>query len=153
MREAPLPPTLTDEDDAQYIAEADAAIRSAQKKVTEFPQIVRECLFQYFHDQRALTAGGYDDTYSVDEARRWVEHGYLKWEEDEDQRLTLRRDQPEIDEAVASLRQVDEMVFDSSFFDGTSKAGDWIKPFLKSKYGISDPTFQLRPVWEALDSL
>lgn len=56
----------------------------------------------------------------------------------------------EADDALARVR---ECAFDGGGMASTSEAGDWIKPFLKERYGIIDPVFELRPVWEALDLL
>jgi hypothetical protein len=154
VKEAPPPPELEERDEAaQGIAQARAAIEVAQKHMGELPAVVREGLFQYHHDGRPLTVGGIKDRYSVDEARKWVEHGYLTWVEDEPQMVTPRTAAPEVDEADSAVGSVREMVFGGASWDSRAEAGPWIRPLLKEEFGIADPTFELRPVWEALGFL
>lgn len=151
--DAPEPPELSGDEDAQALAEVATTINNAAEKMKLLPNIAREALFQYFHGRNTLTVGGSGDSYSLEDARRYEEKGYLQWVEDVEQEATIRRDQPEVEEAVAALRQVREFVFDGLNYEGEAKAEDWVKPMLKSSYGITDPTFELRPVWEALGFL
>jgi TIR domain len=131
-------------------AEAEAVIDETAELATELPAIAREALFQYFHDRQPLTVGGSHDRYSMTDGKWADEHGYLVWSDDQPQALTVRHDQPEIEECEVALGTVRRTVFDGSPFIGVAKAGEWARPFLNERYGVSDPTFELRPVWEAL---
>lgn len=150
MDAAPPAPTLAQDENARYLAEADLAISLAKRRMDELPRIVKEAMFQHYHDGRSLTVGGAEDTFPVGQARKEVEQGYLSWVEDEPQTVTARWSQPDVDKAKDALNAVRESVFDGTSFHARSDAGDWIAPYLKEKYELDDPTFELRPVWEAL---
>jgi hypothetical protein len=151
--EAPAAPQMEGDETAQAIAEAESAIEVAQNHLKELPDIVRESLFQYYHDGRPVTVGGLTDRFATDTARVNVEQGYLSWVEDEPQTVTPRHQQPQVDNAESALRSVRDIVFSGQSFESRSEAADWIRPLLKDKYGIQDPTFELRPVWQALGFL
>jgi hypothetical protein len=151
---APSSPTLDETDETtRAIGEAKAAIEVARRHMQDLPPIVREALFQQYHDARPLTVGGYSDTFSTDVARQNVEQGYLTWIEDSEQMVTPRTDQPTVDDADSSLRSLRETVFEGVSWDSRAEAPTWIRPLLKDAFGIADPTFELRPTWEALELL
>jgi hypothetical protein len=147
---APAPPELEEDETAAHLAEALSALELAKARLSDLPAIAREALFLHFHDAQPLTVGGFSDGFSVEDGRRNVEAGDLKWEEDEAQVVTVRHEQPEIEEAESALEQVRDLVFDGTSYEGRARAGDWIRPLLKERFGITDPVFELRPVWESL---
>ena len=138
---------------AEGVARAQALIEEAARLATVAPKIVREALYQYFHDRRALTVGGSEDVFTVFDAKSAVEHGYLNWDDDTPQALTLRHEQPAVADLEAALKAVRQFVFDGVAFEGKAEAGEWVRPLLKDRYAISDPTFELRPVWDSLGFL
>lgn len=138
---------------AEGVARAQALIEEAARQATAMPKIVREALYQYFHDRRALTVGGSEDVFTVFDAKSAVEHGYLNWDDDQPQALTLRHEQPAVADLEAALKSVRQSVFDGVVFEGKAEAGEWVRPLLKDRYAIGDPTFELRPVWKALGFL
>lgn len=131
----------------ESVARAQALIEVAGQKAREVPTIVREALYQYFHDRRPLTVGGSGDAYTVLDAKAAVEHGFLNWDDDQPQALTVRHEQPTVADVEAALRGVRQAVFDGVAFEGKAEAGEWVRPLLKERYAVSDPTFELRPVW------
>jgi hypothetical protein len=137
----------------QFLAEAEGAIELAAKKMDALPSIAAEALFQLFHAGQPLTVGGASDEFDVDVARKYEEDGFLSLVEDLDQAVMPRRENPTIEEAESALKQVREIVFDGVSPYGRASAGERSKPLLKDKYGITDPTFELRPVWESLGFL
>lgn len=151
--EPPEAPELKGDETAELLQEAESAIENAKGKVGPLPDIVREALFQHFHSGNPLTVGGMEDRFTLDVAQRNVELGYLAWVEDEQQLVTIRRSNPDIDEALGALKWVREVVFEGVSYEGEAKAQNWAKPLLKNRFGITDPTFELRPVWEALGFL
>ncbi len=153
FEEAPPAPVLEQEEHVQYQAEVEGAIELAARKTSVLPPIAVEALFQFFHSGHPLTVGGESDRFPVETARRYEEEGYLSLVEDQEQAVTPRREHPDVGAAESALEQVRELVFDGVSFNSQAVAGDWAKPLLKEKYGISDPTFELRPAWEALGFL
>jgi hypothetical protein len=146
VQDAPPPPELEGDENAYYIAEAENAIDRASQLMAELPEIVREALFHRYRDGQALTVGGFNDRFTVDMARTQVELGRLNWLENEEQQVHPRVENPAVGKADDALARVREAAFDGTMMSGTSEAGDWIKPFLKERYGIVDPVFELRPV-------
>lgn len=138
---------------AESVAMAQTLIDEAAHKAADVPKIVREALYQYFHDRRPLTVGGSGDAFTVLDAKAAVEHGYLDWDDDQPQALTLRHEQPTVAEVESALRSVRQSVFNGVVFEGKAEAGEWVRPLLKDRYEIADPTFELRPVWHALGLL
>lgn len=151
--DAPPPPNFEDDENAQYLAEAAAAIDVAARHMSRLPAIACEAIFRHFLDGQPLTVGGQLDRFSVHVATQNVEQGYVDWFEDEAQAVTARKAQPDVDAAFSALTRVREAAFDGISMNARSEAGDWIKPFLKEKYDITDPTFELRPTWEKLGFL
>lgn len=149
----PLPESAIAAARAEGVARAQALIEEAARQAADTPRIVREALYQYFHDRRALTVGGSEDVFTVFDAKSAVEHGYLNWDDDEPQALTLRHEQPAVADLEAAIKGVRQFVFDGVVFEGKAEAGEWVRPLLKDRYAISDPTFELRPVWAALNFL
>lgn len=149
----PPPPILEGDPMIQWVTDAKTAIDHARETVGLLPVIAREALFQQYHDGQPLTVGGYQDRFPVHVAQTHVEQGWLTRVEDAEQMVTPRTIKPEVDAADSALRRVREIVFDASSSDSTADAPAWARPFLKDEYGITDPKFELRPVWEALDLL
>lgn len=151
--EEPGPQSAISAARGERVARARQLIDAAVQQVAELPWIAREALYQYFHARRPVTVGGAADTFTLPDAQWAVEHGFLYWADDEPQALTLRHEQPAIAEAEAALRRVRQFVFDGEAQDEEARAGEWVRPLLKEDFGISDPTFELRPVWQALGFL
>lgn len=138
---------------AQRVAKAQNLIDDAARKAADLPAIVREALYQYFHDRQPLTVGGTGDLFTIFDAKSAVEHGYLQWDDDAPQALTIRHEQPVVAEVEVALQRVRQFAFDGVAFEDKAEAGEWIRPLLKDRYAIADPTFELRPVWQALGFL
>jgi hypothetical protein len=138
---------------AESVTQAQKLIEAAARRAAEVPKIIREALYQYFHDRRALTVGGSEDAFTIFDAKAAVEHGYLNWDDDQSQALTLRHEQPAIADIETALKRIRQFVFGGVVFEGKAEAGEWIRPLLKERYAITDPTFELRPVWQALGFL
>jgi hypothetical protein len=154
VAEAPPPPELDESDEtSRLVADARAAIEVAQRHMEALPAIVREGMFQDYHAGQPLTVGGYGDPFGVAIAREAVEQGYLTWREDEEQVATVRFVQPEVEAAAYALSNVRELVFEGSSYESRAEAPAWVRPFLKDTFGITDPTFELRPTWEAFGFL
>ena len=146
--EPPEPPELEGDENAEFVNEALNVIRFAKEKVAALPPVVREALFLHFHDAQPLSVSPFDNPRQLELAREAVEVGYLKWEEDDDRLVTIRREQPEVEDAVQALYAVREVVFAGETYEHRARAGEWIRPVLKEQFGITDPTFELRPAWE-----
>jgi len=151
--DAPAAPVLEEDEHARYLKEIETSIELAATKMHELPSIAAEALFQFFHSGDPLTVGGPSDLFPIETARKFEEQGYLSLVEDQAQAVTPRREQPIVAVAESALEQVREIVFSGASFNSRARASDWAKPILKEKYGVDDPTFELRPVWEALGFL
>lgn len=150
---APPEPSLEGDERAQRFAAARAAIDVAARRMQELPAIAREALYQQFHDKRPLTVGGQLDRFKYYDASQNEQRGWVEWFEGEEQAVTPRKAKPEVEDADAALRSVREQVFNGTSLDARSEAGVWIKPFLREKYGITDPTFEIKDTWEKLGLL
>jgi hypothetical protein len=117
------------------------------------PDVAREALFQQFHAHNSLTVGGPADRFTYEQARDAEERGYIQWREDELQLVDPRTANPDVEAAVSALRSVREIAFGGSSLASRSTAGEWIRPWLKQQFDITDPTFEIRPTWDALGLL
>lgn len=149
----PPPRPVLDADGDSEFDDALAAVDAAAAAMSKLPDIAREALFQRHRSGAALTVGGMNDDFTVDQAKTFEEQGYVSWVEDESQQVTARRNNPRVSAADDALRRVREVAFEADYGASRAEAPLRIRPWLKDTYGIEDPTFELRPTWEKLGFL
>lgn len=140
----------TDDELAEAVDFARQAIMDARQTLRRLPAIAREALFQYFHNGQPLTVGGSLDRFSVEDAIRAEEDGYLSWVEDVEQTVTARQAHPHIGMAVDALQRTRNLAFGGVSWESRAQAAPWAKALLREEYGIEDAEFELRPVWVQL---
>jgi SEFIR domain len=126
------------------------AIAEAQQAVQRLPPIVREALFQYAHNAQPVTVGGTLDRFTVEEAIRREEEGYLNWVEDAEQTVSARQANPRVGAAATALLRVRSLAFGGVSWESRAQAAPWARSLLRDEFGIDDPEFELRPVWVKL---
>lgn len=149
----PAPSPKLGNEQAIQTSEALQAIEIAKAAMASLPAMVAEAIFQDSHASRPLTVGGTADKYTVADARKYLEYGFLTPYTVDEHELTPRADHPQVGIALAALTDVRAKAFPDSRGANSSVARDWLRPSLLELYGVEDYKFELRTTWEALGFL
>lgn len=148
---APPPPELEGDETRQWLAEAQETIELAAGAASALPPLAQEALFRKLVDGGAVEIGDFGRFNSTD-AQDVVDAGFVNWAEDDTRAVELRYEQPDVATAVSAFHAVRERIF-SDGWGSRSEAGDWIKGFLRTEYGVTDPVFEIKDTWEKLGFL
>jgi hypothetical protein len=143
-----------DDSEATHLEKVRLAITDAHDAVRGLPGVVREALFQQFHDYGPLIIDPWnsDSRFSPDDARSAAEDGYLDQEDEERLAYTPRTANRRVSRAEDALRGLRGLLADSPF--GGDEMAEWIIDAIEKDYdGIEDTRFGVRSTWQAFGLL